>query len=86
MKDTNDTQTIDWVGDSLIYKCEACFKFHSNEFSLTCESCDVKRESEDTLVIAPPVNPALYAALNTIINRTINDLLTNQQEHGNELN
>jgi len=40
----------------------------------------VDEANADTLVIAPPVNPALYAALNTIINRTINDLLTNQTE------
>ena len=40
----------------------------------------VDAANADTLVIAPPVNPALYAALNTIINRTINDLLTNQTE------
>ena len=46
----------------------------------------VDAANTDTLVIAPPVNPALHAALNTIINRTINDLLTNQQEHDNELN
>lgn len=40
----------------------------------------VDEANAETLVVAPPVNPALYAALNTIINRTINDLLTNQTE------
>lgn len=29
------------------YTCEACSMPHKNEFSLTCSSCDFKRESED---------------------------------------
>jgi hypothetical protein len=30
-----------------VYTCEACSLPHRNEFSLTCVSCDSKRESED---------------------------------------
>lgn len=28
------------------YTCEVCSLPHNNEFSLTCSSCDFKRESE----------------------------------------
>ena len=38
---------IDYAPD---YKCEVCLKPHSNEFSLTCETCDAKRESEDLTI------------------------------------
>lgn len=37
---------FDWGYVTEIYECEVCLKFHSNEFSLTCETCDFKRESE----------------------------------------
>ena len=40
----------------------------------------VDAANAETLVVAPPVNPALYAALNTIINRTINDIINNTTE------
>lgn len=43
----------------------------------------VDEANAETLLIAPPVNPALHAALSTIIDRTITDILnsTTQQEH-----
>lgn len=42
----------------------------------------VDEANAETLLIAPPVNPALHAALSTIIDRTITDILnsTTQQE------
>ena len=43
--------TLKITADDLysIYICEHCLEFHSNEFSLTCETCDFKRESEGLL-------------------------------------
>ena len=31
------------------YDCEICGRSHDNEFSLTCEECDIERESGDIL-------------------------------------
>lgn len=42
---TPDYKEEDWMGYPLIYKCKVCLRSHNNEFSLTCEKCDFKRES-----------------------------------------
>lgn len=51
----------------------------------TIDWVDSANAETDTLVIAPPVNPALHAALSTIIDRTLTDILNNT-EHDHELN
>ena len=65
MKDINDAQTIDWV-DSVesVGKVEKpVMEFHNI----------------DSLLIAPPVNPAWHAVIAKLVEQTINDI-ENQQE------
>jgi hypothetical protein len=38
-----------------------------------------EEKAADTCPQVPPVNAALHAALSTIINRTINDILNNKE-------
>jgi recombinational DNA repair protein RecR len=33
-----------------VWKCEACYEFHDNEFSKTCAVCDAERESGDLML------------------------------------
>ena len=44
--------TLKITADDLysIYVCEHCLESHINEFSLTCETCDFKRESEGLML------------------------------------
>lgn len=74
MKDSNDAQTIDWVDEVELTENEQ--KFLDN------------REARDICadLFALTRNLPHSVALNNLIDRTINDLLTNQQEHDNELN
>lgn len=66
MKDSNDAQTVDWVDES-------------NERN-TKKAADTCPQANPNLLIAPPVNAALHAALSTMIDRTLTDILNNKEQ------
>ena len=68
MKDSNDAQTIDWVDEVKLTENER--KFLEN----------LQDPDACAWLISAWGNMSHSVALNTIINRTINDLLTNQTE------
>ena len=72
MKDSNDNATLDWVDEVELTENEQ--KFLDNRVAL------------DMCVDLFTLTKEQRVALNNLTNRTINDLLTNQQEHDNELN
>ena len=74
MKDSNDNATLDWVDEVELTENER--KFLDNRVAL--DIC------ADLFTLTR--NLPHSVALNNLIDRTINDLLTNQQEHDNELN
>ena len=69
MKDINDAQTIDWVDE--VESVDTCYAPHNKPV--------MEFHNTETLLIAPPVNPAWHAVIAKLVEQTINDI-ENQQE------
>ena len=72
MKDSNDNATLDWVDEVELTENEQKFLDNRVALDICADLFTLTKEQR--------------VALNNLIDRTINDLLTNQQEHSNELN
>ena len=74
MKDSNDNATLDWVDEVELTENEQKFLDNREARDICADLFTLTRNLPHSV------------ALNNLIDRTINDLLTNQTEHDNELN